>query len=90
MVNSAKVRSKIPKSESGQGEEAVTSAAGESKAAPMTGPAPAKSIPVSPELRHRMIAEAAYFNWLSRGYIHGEHLVDWLDAEAEIDSKLPC
>jgi Protein of unknown function (DUF2934) len=89
-VNSAKVRSKMPKPESRQGEGDVASAAAESKAAPMTGPGPAERVAVSPGLRHRMIAEAAYFNWLSRGFIHGEHLADWLDAEAEIDSNLPC
>jgi len=90
MVNSAKVRRETPKSESSLGVGDVTSAAGESKAAPMTRTGPPERAAPSPELRHRMIAEAAYYNWLSRGYIHGEHLVDWLDAEAEIDSKLPC
>ena|GEM_PF-6351142 len=40
-------------------------------------------------IRHRMIAKAAYFKWQQRGASHGGHLADWLDAETEIDNRLP-
>jgi predicted nucleic acid-binding Zn-ribbon protein len=43
---------------------------------------------VDPEQRSRMIAEAAYFRAEQRGFEGGDPLVDWVEAEAEIDSKL--
>jgi hypothetical protein len=43
---------------------------------------------VSPEERHRMIAEAAYYRALARGFSGGDPLADWLEAEAEIDRML--
>ena len=78
-------------SESGgrQGNGDAASTAKQAKVVPITGRAPVERMATSPEVRQRMIAEAAYFKWLSRGFIHGEHLADWLDAEAEIDSRLP-
>ncbi|MFN7086988.1 MAG: DUF2934 domain-containing protein [Burkholderiales bacterium] len=38
--------------------------------------------------RHRMIAEAAYYRALRRGFHGGSDLEDWLEAEAEIDKML--
>ena len=38
--------------------------------------------------RHRMIAEAAYYRALRRGFHGGSDLEDWLEAEAEIDKLL--
>lgn len=35
-----------------------------------------------------MIAEAAYFRALQRGFLDGYELADWLDAEKEIDARL--
>lgn len=43
---------------------------------------------VSPEERHRLIAEAAYFRASQRGFPGGAEVEDWLAAEAEIDGKL--
>ena len=38
--------------------------------------------------RHRMIAEAAYFRALARGFAGGDPLEDWLTAEQEISRTL--
>ncbi len=43
---------------------------------------------IDPELRHRMISEAAYHHYIQRGYEDGYDLDDWLQAEAEIDQML--
>jgi hypothetical protein len=43
---------------------------------------------LSPDLRHRMISEAAYFLHIQRGYEDGYDMDDWLQAEAEIDHLL--
>ena len=43
---------------------------------------------LSPEERHRLIAEAAYFRASRRGFHGGADVEDWLAAEAEIDGKL--
>lgn len=43
---------------------------------------------LSPDMRHRMISEAAYFLHTQRGYKDGYDLDDWLQAEAEIDHVL--
>jgi len=40
------------------------------------------------QLRHRMIAEAAYYMAASRGFVGGSSLEDWLKAEEQIDNKL--
>lgn len=42
----------------------------------------------TPEERHRMISEAAYFRAERRGFVGGDPCADWLDAEAEIDSMI--
>lgn len=38
--------------------------------------------------RMQMIAEAAYYRAEARGFISGDELQDWLDAENEIDRIL--
>ncbi len=43
---------------------------------------------VSAEERQRMIAEAAYFRALARGFAGGDALDDWLAAEQQIDGAL--
>lgn len=45
-------------------------------------------IPISPEERHRMIAEAAYYKAVNRGPGNTDPQADWYAAEAEIDAKL--
>jgi hypothetical protein len=37
--------------------------------------------------RQELIAEAAYFRSLRRGFQHGNEIEDWLAAEAEIDQR---
>jgi len=44
---------------------------------------------VSSEERQRMIAEAAYFRAMQRGFTNGDPLDDWLVAEREISHLLP-
>lgn len=44
---------------------------------------------VSTDERQRMIAEAAYFHALERGFTGGDPLDDWLIAEREINLLLP-
>jgi len=43
---------------------------------------------IDPDLRHRMISEAAYHRYADRGYADGYDLDDWLQAEAEVDHLL--
>ena len=44
--------------------------------------------PISADQRNRMIAEAAYYNAERRGFIGGNDVQDWLDAEAQVDARL--
>ena len=43
---------------------------------------------IDPEVRHRMISEAAYRRYAQRGFVEGFDLEDWLAAEAEVDRQL--
>jgi DUF2934 family protein len=43
---------------------------------------------VDPDLRQRMISEAAYHRFAERGYADGYDVDDWLQAEAEVDQLL--
>lgn len=43
---------------------------------------------IDPDLRHRLISEAAYRQYAERGYQDGYDLDDWLQAEAEVDHVL--
>ena len=45
--------------------------------------------PISSEERQRMIAEAAYFRAMQRGFNDGDPVNDWLVAEREINRLLP-
>lgn len=44
--------------------------------------------PVQQEDRQQMIATAAYFRAERRGFNGGDPVMDWLNAEVEIDSML--
>ena len=44
---------------------------------------------VDPELRHDMIATAAYYIAEHRGFAPGHELEDWYRAQAAIDKELP-
>jgi hypothetical protein len=57
-------------------------------AAVETPVAVAAALTVAPELRRRMIEEAAYARFVARGYVHGYSVVDWLEAEADVDRLL--
>ncbi len=43
---------------------------------------------VSPDERRRMIAEAAYYRALRRGFHGGDPVTDWLAAEREVNERL--
>ncbi len=43
---------------------------------------------LDPDLRHRLISEAAYALYARRGYVDGYDVDDWLDAEGEVDHLL--
>ena len=43
---------------------------------------------LDPDLRHRMISEAAYYLYRGRGYGDGYDLDDWLQAEAQVDHMI--
>jgi len=60
--------------------EPVAAQGGATAKTPVPGPAP--------EDLHRMIAEAAYFRALARGFERGDALGDWLAAEQEISRTL--
>lgn len=47
-----------------------------------------KETSISSEVRRQMIAEAAYFKALERDFVGDYCLVDWLEAEAQIDRSL--
>jgi len=43
---------------------------------------------LEPEVRYRMVSEAAYHRYLDRGCEDGFDVDDWLVAEAEVDRQL--
>jgi hypothetical protein len=43
---------------------------------------------VTPEERHRMIAETAYFLAHERGFTGGDPVADWIEAERRVDREL--
>lgn len=43
---------------------------------------------ISADERRRMIAEAAYMRAQQRGFMEGDEMRDWLEAEREVDSRL--
>lgn len=43
---------------------------------------------ITPEERHRMIAETAYFLAQERGFTGGDPVSDWIEAERRVDQQL--
>jgi hypothetical protein len=43
---------------------------------------------VDPQQRVALIARAAYFRAMNRGFAPGHEVADWLAAEAEVDAEL--
>ena len=43
---------------------------------------------VDPQQRAALIARAAYFRAMNRGFASGHDVEDWLAAEAEVDAEL--
>ena len=43
---------------------------------------------ITPDLRHRMISEAAFYRYAQRGYVDGYDVDDWVAAEEEVDHLL--
>lgn len=61
-------------------------AAAKAAALKKTPAAPAgagKALGITPEERYRMIATAAYYRAEKRGFVGGDPVQDWLEAEAE-------
>lgn len=50
--------------------------------------APAYPSFVDPQQRAGLIAQAAYFRALERGFAPGNEMEDWLAAEAQVDAEL--
>ena len=48
-----------------------------------------KAVKVTTEQRRQLIAEAAYIRAEKRGFEGGDPVVDWLEAEQEVDQGLP-
>jgi len=53
-----------------------------------TAPGSRKSQSITTEMRHRMIAEAAFLISEQRGFQGDTAMDDWLRAEAEVDARL--
>jgi len=47
-----------------------------------------KATTMSTEERRRLIAEAAYLRAEQRGFIGGDPVQDWMEAEADLDTRL--
>ncbi len=47
-----------------------------------------ENVTITPEERHQMIAEAAYYRAEQRRFLNGDPLQDWLEAEAEVTTRL--
>ena len=43
---------------------------------------------LDPDLRHRLISEAAHNLYMERGYADGYDLDDWLQAETQVDHTI--
>jgi DUF2934 family protein len=56
-------------------------------AAPVESAAPYPTF-VDPQQRSGLIAQAAYFRALNRGFAPGHDMEDWLAAEVEVDADL--
>ena len=53
-----------------------------------TRPAAPKPLPITEEQRRAMVAERAYFKAERRGFVGGDPVRDWQEAEAEVDALL--
>jgi hypothetical protein len=47
-----------------------------------------KPVAIPPTERKRLIAEAAYYRALKRGFLPGYEVEDWLAAEAEVEAQM--
>ena len=50
--------------------------------------ASAKTAPLTPAERMKMIAEAAYFIAEKHGFSHGREFTDWVAAEKQVDALI--
>ena len=84
----APAKAKAPAPRAPRAPRAASSQAVAPAAAPRPENGKAAVARLSPEERHRLIAEAAYFRASRRGFDGAAEVEDWLAAEAEIDGKL--
>lgn len=70
------------------GKTTITKKPPRSTASTRKSPTRARAADINPEIRYRMIAEAAYLRAEQRGFDGGDPLEDWLTAEREVDLLL--
>jgi hypothetical protein len=56
----------------------------ESNSAPTAGQIADPNAGLTPEERYNRVAEAAYLRAAARGFVGGDPMKDWLDAEADL------
>jgi hypothetical protein len=68
---------------------AKAAAAGDRRRGPRASQPPdAPPVTSEEEARRRLIAEAAYYRAQQRGFVGGDPVQDWLEAEAEVTRRL--
>jgi DUF2934 family protein len=86
-MDGAKSRSKAPASRTSKPKKLPVR--GKAAGRAVTAPGDVALNPVvNPEERHQMIARAAYYRAEQRGFVNGDPLRDWLEAEAEVTMRL--
>jgi hypothetical protein len=81
-MDSAEARSKRKNPKTTKAEKPPVRAKSAKRAAKAPG------LVINPGERHQMIALAAYYRAEQRGFMNGDPLQDWLEAEAEVAMRL--
>lgn len=81
MAHRARARVKQPDQQSGAPRKLVSEQLEEPLASELRAP-------LSDEEIRRLIAEAAYYRALRRGFVPGYAVEDWIEAEAEVMTRL--
>lgn len=61
----------------------------ENKSTEVLAQAPTTAVRLSAEERLRLTQQKAYFRAERRGFVGGDAVADWLEAEAEVNSRFP-
>ncbi len=81
-------KSKTPTRKTKAKNAAARKAAGTTKRKSPVAKPPGTPQSITAEMRHQMIAEAAFFLSQQHGFQGDSALADWLKAEAEVDARL--